>query len=519
MAFPFVRDLDTPLLEIGPNTRICARQFFEGIHIWGGIGSGKTSGSGKAVATALLRAGFGGITCVAKFEEVERWRDLAKKNGRSNSVIIFDENHGYNFIQHELARQGTRGLANVVECLIRLLEMAANATGTAGRDSEAFWLESIRELLNHIIPLLYSAYGTVTVSSILDFVTTAATKPELYTDSDWVNAHYAGRTMSRVVKSPVVPLPPDIRDAMLAYWIREYTAIPEKTRGNMVISLSSKLDRFRHGRLASCFCGKTDIVPEMTFHGAIIILAMPALTWNDDGIIGQQLFKYMWQRTVEARNGLEPSQRERGVYCYADESQYFANTYDDSFLSTCRGSRAAVIYLSQTLPAYYAKFGKDKSDAADGLVGKFATQIFHNNACPKTNQYASSLVGRGIHHRATQNKSEGWNSSRGKSSGANTGSGSSSGSSYGNASIGHNTGSNTSRGSNWGDNIGEGRNEGTSYGTSETMDNLVEPRFFATGLKTGGPAHGGLVTALWFSAGRRFAAAHGDNAMVVTFRQ
>jgi len=27
------------------------------------------------------------------------------------------------------------------------------------------------------------------------------------------------------------------------------------------------------------------------------VSAMPALTWNEDGIIGQQLFKYIWQRS------------------------------------------------------------------------------------------------------------------------------------------------------------------------------------------------------------------------------
>src|ERR1700733_6213174 len=100
----------------------------------------------------------------------------------------------------------------------------------------------------------------------------------------------------------------------------------------------------------------------------------------------------MWQRGVESRNGLHPSQRLRPVFLFADEAHYFISPNDESFLSTCRGSRACVVYMSQTLPTYYAKLGKDKTDAADGLVGKFATQVFHSNACYRTNSFASQLI-------------------------------------------------------------------------------------------------------------------------------
>src|SRR5580658_9087785 len=141
----------------------------------------------------------------------------------------------------------------------------------------------------------------------------------------------------------------------------------------------------------------------------------------------------MWERTVESRNALEPSQRERGVFLYADEAQYFANSYDDSFLSTCRGSRAAMIYLTQNLPAYYSRFGKDKTDAADGLVGKFATQLFFANACPRTNKFASELIGRAPQQRANASRSVGSNRSQGMSEGsqANRGTSSGKGSSFG----------------------------------------------------------------------------------------
>ena len=43
-------DLDTPLLELGEGVKWTARHAVEGTQIFGGIGSGKTSGSGQTLA-------------------------------------------------------------------------------------------------------------------------------------------------------------------------------------------------------------------------------------------------------------------------------------------------------------------------------------------------------------------------------------------------------------------------------------------------------------------------------------
>ena len=308
---------------------------------------------------------------------------------------------------------------------------------------------------------------------------------------------------------------------VLEFWFRQYPAIPEKTRGNVSISLSAKLARFRHGRMRDCFCGHTDIVPEMILNGAIVIMAMSVLTWNEDGNIGQMIFKYMTQRMIESRNGLPPQYRERPVAIWADEAQYFVSVKDDEFLSTCRASRACVVFLTQTLPAYYARLGKDRTDAVDGIVGKFNTHIFHLNACNRTNTFASQLIGRGIQLRSTSGGSFGTNTSRGMAQGTNTNRGTSknSGASYGPNSGGwnHGDGSSSGSGDNHGTNVGEGQNEGRSWSAAETMDLLVEPSFFAKELKSGGPANDNIVSALWFKTGGSFGG--GANALITRFRQ
>jgi hypothetical protein len=101
------------------------------------------------------------------------------------------------------------------------------------------------------------------------------------TDPDWQNRSFMYAVMDAAMRRPEVPLPRDVLADVLAdvinFWGATFPAIPEKTRGNIVITIAAALDRFLHGRLARAFYGRTTIVPELTFHGAIIVLAMPTL--------------------------------------------------------------------------------------------------------------------------------------------------------------------------------------------------------------------------------------------------
>ena len=246
--------------------------------------------------------------------------------------------------------------------------------------------------------------------------------------------------------------------------------------------------------LRQCFCAATTIVPEMCFSGAIIICALPVLTYNQEGIIANQLLKLLFQRAVEARNALPERFRERPVFLYADEAQYFVNSYDDTFLSTCRGSRCAVLYMSQSVPTYYGMLGKDKSDKDDGFLGKFNTKIFHLNADPRTNKYASDLIGKGLKLRKT--------TSEGSTSALSTNRGG------------------TQSTANQGFSTNESKNTGSSAQEVETQ--LVPENYFATQLKTGGKKNGCLVTGVWFKAGGNFREPLPDtssNVLLATFSQ
>ena len=523
----FVKDLDMPLLGLPGGQSHTLRDFCGGVHAFGGIGSGKTSGL-HVLAGAFLRGGMGGLTTAVKSEDVDLWRRYAAEHGRGNSLVLFDENEGFNFLDYELARQGMDGIGTVTEMLMHLLEIAKRASPTASqRGGEEFWQDAMRQTLRRLILPLYAAAGSLSVADMTRSLSTAPTNLKEPTDPEWQRRSFFYKVMDAAARYPRVPMSRATLADTIRYWAEEWPAIPDKTRGNIVITITAALDRFRHGRLQRAFCGKTTIVPELSFHGGIIVLAMPTLVWNEDGGIAQQLFKYMWQRAVLSRNSLAPKHRERPVFLWCDEAQETVNSYDFEFQSLCRASKCCSVYITQSLPTYYAKMGGDSPrDAAEALVGKFMNHLYFTNLCPCTNEYASRVIGKVVMRRGNYNSGSSKSVNVGMSAGENENDGSSSGHGFswssssghggggGNANYGHTSGS----GNNWASNRGRGTSHNVSQGYHESMEAAIEAGYFASGLKTGGPLNGNEITAIWFQAGRTFRAS-GHSWFLARFRQ
>lgn len=520
-------DLDTPLLRLSDRDDFRLRDAVQGVCVTGSIGSGKSSGSGQALAGAYLRAGMGGLVLCAKAGEAALWRRYAATHGRSASLIAFDgrNGHGFNFLSYELARLGPGGINSVVECLMRVVEAARLASASGGRGGDHFWEDTTRQLLRNIIPILYAAYGTVTIADIIRVVRNAPRTATQMTDRAWQNGSFLFETLFKAgyVLGDTHPLV----GRTASFWTDEFATWDAKTQGNITVSLTTILDRFHSGWLEAAFCGATTVVPELCFHGAIIVLDMPALTENEDGIVAQQLFKYLWQRAVLARNDLAPQQRARPVFLWMDEAQYFINGYDGEFLSTARDALACPVFLSQSLPTYYARMGGDDArHKVDHLLGNFATKVWHSNACPHTDQWSADTVGKTIQRHGNYSEgegtsvSDGMNLGEGTSWGSNRGSGSNTSIGPQGWSGGSSTNIGSSRGGNdsWGRNRGSGSSSTISRGYAEQIAYAIEPAEFGRMLVTGGPSNGNRVSAVWYQAGRRFAASNG-NTLLATFRQ
>ena len=167
--------------------------------------------------------------------------------------------------------------------------------------------------------------------------------------------------------------------------------------------------------------------------------------------------------------------------------------------------------------------GDNARHKADMLLANFVTKIFHNNADPETNRWASDTIGRALQRRGNYNEGQSFGQSAGMNEGGNRSWGSNSGwgssvDARGNTSSSSNFGTNRGGGESFGRNIGRNSGGSESQGYSETMDYIIEPGAFGNMLRTGGPQNGGMVSAVWFQAGKTFRHSNG-NATYAVFRQ
>jgi hypothetical protein len=260
----------------------------------------------------------------------------------------------------------------------------------------------------------------------------------------------------------------------------------------------------------------------------VILLAMPTATWDSDGLIGQQLFKFLWQRAVLSRNSLPEKHRERFLFLFSDEAQDTVNLrYDSEFLSVCRGSKCCVIFMTQTLPSYFAKIGgPNPRDAALSLVGKFTNHFYGANSCPETNEFASRTIGKVLTRRrnysrgTSQNTTTSFTEGSGESTGHSSSSGSSESFGGGGASSGSSSSSTFTTGLSRNRSRSKGKSTGQSEnaGYSESMEFLIEPAEFARNLKTGSAVNDFVITGVWFQSSRVFEAS-GRNVLLARFKQ
>ena len=509
----YLTDMDAPLVMLDYEHAFTLRNAFEGVQIFGGIGSGKTSGSGRTLAHAFLRAGFGGLVLCAKIDEAPNWLTYAEECGREKSVILFNEETGWRFNFLDYAMLTNKTTEGAVDVLMNVLKVA-NGDAVESSSKEKFWDNSMRQLVSHCIDVLYSAYGTVNLMELGEFVQSAAQSLDEGASEHWGATSFHSQTFDKLANDPVHPLHEQDQRVIKNYfykWARQ----DHKLRSNIETTLTTALRFFEKGALRELFTTHSNLVPEMTHAGAIIIVDLPEHTWGEAGITAQHILKYAWQRAAMRR---VPDADERPIFLWGDESHYFISSYDATFQSTARSYRAATVYMTQAINSYKdAIGGANAHDTAMALLGNLRTHIFHQTNSPDTQKYAADMVGKGLVWR--ENEGEGISEGRsvgdshGTSTGTSTGSTHHSGSSGGSTGeqflfglakgrqVGWNdaqtSGSGSSKSSSFNDTktTTSGKNRGTSRnrGRSQQKDYLLDPSYFRTALRTGGAPNDNVV--------------------------
>jgi len=384
----------------------------EGVQIFGGIGSGKTSGSGEALVRAFLESGFGGLVLCAKKDVLDDWKRYAQETGRAEQLLVFDASGDFvfPFLQYEIEREGEG--AGYTDNLVRLFTTVYEAIdrSTQSEGTDPYWQRAMQQLLRNTIDLCMIARGTVSVPLIHDVILSAPLSITELDTTEWKDKSLCWKLLLEGHAKKLDKWTQHDFDSTASFWLEEYPNLAEKTRSSVLSTLTSMMDIFLRRPFRMLFSempgDKRKIAyPELTHRGAIIILNLPVKEFGDAGRAAQVVYKYLWQQAVERRKA---TNQTIPVFLWVDEAQNFVTEYDMQFQATARSTRACTVYLTQNLPNYYAVMGGTQSKyRVDSLIGNLQTKIWHANSDPITNEHAAETIGKSWHIRQTSGESYG----------------------------------------------------------------------------------------------------------------
>jgi hypothetical protein len=455
----------------------------ENVLIAGGLGSGKTSASGRALALSYLTAGFGALILCAKPEEPQLWRRYCELTGRLNDLIEFGPQNNFRFdpLAFELSRQGAGGghTENLVQLFSALLDLGDKDGGRGGgKDSEQYWRKAVLQLLRNMVDLVVLATGQISVPDLYRVAVSTASSLEQVRSDEWKSRSYCFRLLTEADKRPKTVSQQRDFELVADYFLCELPALSDKTRSVILSTFTSMADILNRGVLRDLFTQGSNIDPTAIEQGKIIVVAMPLKEYGQIGLYAAALWKYAFQKSIERR---DVTTSPRPVVLWQDEGQFFLlPSTDFLFTSTSRSARVSNVLLTQSISGVIATLGGGPAGKAeaDAYLSNYGTKIFHANTDPASNEYAANLIGRCkqfvINANSNYGANDGWSNYAGKE-------------------------------------------QTSSSGISEIVEYELQPREFSR-LRTGGPANRGAVDAIVFKNGSGFKAT-GRNWMRVTFKQ
>lgn len=410
--------LDNQLISFGGDEVFTIRNACEGVAVFGGTGSGKTSGSGAVLARSYLSADMGGLVLTVKPDECNQWLEWAEETGRLDDVVVIHPDNAYrfDFLLYEQAIAGENlRTTNIVDLFSTAMEIASSKGKNSGGGDNQFWEDAATELISKSIDLLILAQLPITVDNILNIINSAPTsKAEVTKPPNEKIAPFMRKKKmegkpdsfltffaTAINRVSLRNLAKELdfqkkRDARFVseYFLKDYALLGERTRSSIKLHVATVLYQLLSGDIGKLLCGgaiKDDeilITPDATYlEGKIIIVDMPVMSWKRAGKMVQGLFKYLFQRCIERRDF---KRYKRPVFLWSDEAQYFVNSHDQLFLTTARSSGCCTVFLTQNIENYYEAMGEH---SARSMLGNLQTKIFHQNTDLATNNYGSDIIG------------------------------------------------------------------------------------------------------------------------------
>ncbi len=286
--------LMTPLIRLSPHDTLTVRDVFEGIQIFGGLGSGKTSGSGQTLAKAFLRSGFGGLVLTAKPDEARLWAQYAAECGRERSMLYFGPKHPwrFNFIDYEMRRPGAGAgvTSNIVALLENVLE-SHNPDKVVGGDP--YWRQARSQVLRNAIELIQLAGHPLGLEDVFSVIRSAPLSPDDRNRPAWHESSFCaqlfGEAVTRCEQSGSRTAASDLK-TIASYFFTEWAPLDPEPRSSISSMVGALMDIVVRGEVRKLLLSKTNFTPDLAETGTVIVVDMPIHEWRDAGKFVQVLF-------------------------------------------------------------------------------------------------------------------------------------------------------------------------------------------------------------------------------------
>jgi hypothetical protein len=371
-----------------------------GVCVFGATGSGKTSGPAKHLAYGYLAAGFGGLVLCAKKEERRQWEQWAAECDRTDDLVIIDASgaNRFNFMAWEASRPEAGGglTINIVNLLDEIATAISGGSGQTegGGGSNKFWEDALHHMNTNLVDLPLFAEIPVSLPLLADIVASAPLNAEQAKDDKWQTESACGKILKEA-DDATKKASAGIRDDFMRcqkYWESEFPNLAEKTRSIISLTFSMLARPLVTRPLRQLFSADTNIKPEDTFGGKIIIVDLPVQEFRLVGRIANLAWKYCFQVAVLRRTPpTKPDAYLRPVFLWADEAQNFVTNFDAEYQATARSAGGCTVYLTQNRESYGRVL--KNMNAVDSLLGNLQCKFFCQNT-GLTNDWASFILGQ-----------------------------------------------------------------------------------------------------------------------------
>lgn len=392
-------DLSAPLLMFSPTDSYTLGDSFEGTLICGSPGSGKTSGSGKNLAYALLRTPMmGGLILTVKPQETQNWIAYARACGREADLIVFNAESGHVFdpLWYEWHRPG-RGAGDLESIIDLFSTLLAVGKPHAGTSSDRFWELAAEQLMRNTLVLLSLSGEPISIANMHRLIQSLPSRPGEFEEAAWQSDSYCANVIRAIRERKETLTTEQWQDLDMAthYAFKRWPGLDERPRSSIEITWASMADKFLFSPFSRIFCsGRATFVPELTTHqGKLIVVDFPTIEYgHETGKLINILTKLIFQRAWLRR---DLTQSSNPCFLWQDEFQTLITRRCNAFQQTCREVRLSVVCLTQNILNLSEELGEQQPGSkTKAFLGNLMLKIFHQQNDPETNTYAAELIGK-----------------------------------------------------------------------------------------------------------------------------